>query len=299
MQVCAAVSIFLAAERAAVFGLVRRRMDSLAAAEKAILASAERGGQRVLDPYPPIDQASRDDLLFARLSPLLVLKLLPTEAFVLAEGCASCAGERVGMGGGDGSRELDMGMRPGGDEGDGAGGGDVDRDRGDGGEGGEGRGGGRHSGNADDADDESCAECMRTVFGHVQARLFNVDEFKPVREVSAEVFARMPPAWTAPHLLRALARVSIPGAGGGAKEGGGSAPDGQDAEDAARTAVLVVCFAMSHHGLDDLFRGLLRPLTCSLPPLRFPARCACTESPGCARRPHSHGATAVGSRHAH
>ena len=78
---------------------------------------------------------------------------------------------------------------------------------------------------------------------HVQARLFSGGEFKQVREVAAEVFGRLSPRRTAPLLTRALACVEA---------GGGSGVSGKVEavdDDAARTAILVLCHAFACHGV--------------------------------------------------
>jgi len=225
IQACSAVATFLAAERSTVLPLVLRRMCGVIESEKVVLRGmdvAESGD---------MDQATRQEVLFARLSPLLILKLLPKEAFALEDAELQESGVPSG-------EECEQTSRKGvdleapGDEDD-LGSGETSSHK----------WGGRTAG-----------QCIRWLRNNVETRLFaDLAEFKPVREVAAEIYARLPPQLTAPRLLRSLVSVSKDG------EIEGDSVGEQD-DDAARTAVLVLCHAFGSQGLVNCYRGTVRAL---------------------------------------
>jgi hypothetical protein len=229
-------------------------MSALVETEKMALQGVTRVGQSGSGGGEGgnVDESTRQDLLFARLSPLLILKLLPKEAFALEgqgsrDGAVDRAVDRVGSQDVHGAKEIwDCG------QGDWGG---SKRE--------EVNGSDDEDGNADEdgvvelgkgAMERSVGQILK----HVKARLFSVVEFKPVREVAAEVFGRMPPHLTCPLLLRSLENVCLASAGKGEEHLGREWVVFQEEEDAARTAVLVLCFAVGSHGLMDCFRGTIR-----------------------------------------
>ena len=241
MKACSTVSVFLAQQRAAVLPLVHRRMRALAENEKASLPG---GG------VDSIDDETRRDLLFARLSPLLILKVLPKEAFAVEtrlEAEAPLAGE-------GGVALEDTGGEAAGAWGKGGPlskvrqivEGEVDLEEAD-------------TGGCEWAGDEM--QCVSALFVQSEVRLFDCREFKPVREVAAEVMARMPPEMTAPLLRRCLARMLRPTGCRHGEEGcddGAGEASGRHVDDAARTALLVLCHAPACHGLALPFRACIR-----------------------------------------
>ena len=226
IQACSAIAAFLAAERSTVLPLVIRRMSRVIESEKVVLRGmdAAEGAD--------MDQATRQEVLFARLSPLLILKLLPKEAFAL---------EDVDL-------EVESGA-PSGEEGEHKSGKGLDL---------EAPGDAEDSGSEETSSHEwggkTAGQCIRRLRNNVETRLFaDLAEFKPVREVAAEIYARLPPQLTAPRLLRSLVSVSKDGEN---EEDGVTEQD----DDAARTAVLVLCHAFGSHGLVNCYRGTVRAL---------------------------------------
>ena len=200
VQVCSAVSAFLAVERRVVLRLVAQRMEALGESEKRVLVECHGG--------VAADDSTQSELLFARLSPLLVLKLLPVSAFD-----------------DDDVRVTEAQAQ--------SGGGQV-----------------QSSATGEATKDDDVPGILDEVLKHVQARLFRGGEFKQVREVAAEVFGRLSPRRTAPLLTRALACVE---AGGG--PGASGKVEAVD-DDAARTAILVLCHAFACHGVVAEFSKL-------------------------------------------
>jgi hypothetical protein len=170
-------------------------------------------------------------LLFARLSPLLVLKLLPKEAFALEDGAMDA--ESGAPYGEEDTHKSGTGAESG------APGDEQDPDSGD--------------PSWQEWEGKTAGQCIRRLQHDVEMRLFDLKEFKPVREVAAEVYSRLPPRLTAPSLHRSLVKVAKDS--GNEEEGVGEQDD-----DAARTAVLVLCHAFGSHGLVDNYRGAVRAL---------------------------------------
>ena len=225
IQACSAIATFLAAERSTVLPLVLRRMSGVIESEKVVLRGmdAAEGGD--------MDQATRQEVLFARLSPLLILKLLPKEAFAL-EDVEFEVESGAPRGEGEQKSEKGVDLEAPGDEED----------------------SGSEETRFQEWGGKTAGQCIRRLRNHVETRLFaDLAEFKPVREVAAEVYARLPPQSTAPRLLRSLVSVSKDGK----NEGGGI---GEQEDDAARTSVLVLCHAFGSHGLVDCYRGAVRAL---------------------------------------
>jgi hypothetical protein len=192
------------------------------------------------------DDATQNELLFARLSPLLVLKLLPVSAFD-----------------DDDERVTEAQARSGGGQ-------------------------GQSSATVEATEDDDVPGILDDVSKHVQARLFSGGEFKQVREVAAEVFGRLSPRRTAPLLTRALACVEA---------GGGSGASGKVEavdDDAARTAILVLCHAFACHGVVPEYSKLSLILQRLLVGSCCPVRTSSANDSGGAS--DSHGSDAAGTQ---